>query len=107
MPLRVKAFDGLLVELPNEAIEHILRKHPDMLSILNLTKGQLVQKIINTIEKPDEVYIDIYNARYFLKRTNDLYINVIVGGGTVRTTYLISTDTYARMRRIKWLRHLF
>jgi len=94
LPLRVKAFDGLPVELPDEAIEHILGKHPDMLSALNLTKDRLIRMIINAIEKPDEAYSDVYDARCFLKRANDLCTNVIVGGGTIRMAYLISTDTY-------------
>ena len=54
---------------------------------------------------PDEIYSDKYrcNVRYFIKKTNDLWVNVIVIDHIVKTAYLISCRTHERFREKKWL----
>jgi len=103
----VKCYDGVLVAVPDEVIDHVERKHPEMLSFLGFAKKELVMCIANTLEKPDEVYKDVRGSKYFLKRLYNLYLNVIVANDRVRTTYLMGTTTYTRMGKTKWLHRLF
>lgn len=103
----IKAYDSSKLVLYNETIDHILRKHQEMLSILNLKKNDLIKLIINTLENPHQVYIDIRGGKYFLKKCNDLYFNVIVHENIIRTAYLIGSKTYLRMVKRRWLQRLY
>jgi hypothetical protein len=82
-------------------------KHPEMLSFAGFAREQLITRIVNTLEKPDEVYGDVRGSKYFLKRFDNFYLNVIVVDGLVKITYLIDGKTYARMGKTKWLHRLF
>jgi len=104
---RVKTYDGALVTITDEVIDHMERKHPEMLSLVGFMKEQLISAIVQTLEKPDEVYVDVRSSKYFLKKLDDLYLNVIVVGDGVKTTYLMGTRTYARMGKMKWLHRLY
>jgi len=103
---RVKTYDGALVTITDEVIDHMERKHPEMLSLAGFMKEQLISSIAQTLEKPDEVYVDVRSSKYFLK-LDDLYLNVIVVGDGVKTTYLMGTRTCARMGKMKWLHRLY
>ncbi len=50
------------------------------------------------IESPDEVFIDVFNVLYYIKRVGDLYVDVIVYRGVVKTAYILSAKSCRRMR---------
>jgi len=77
------------------------------LSLVGLTKEQLISSIVKTLESPNEVYADVRRSRYFLKKLDDLYLNVIVVGDRVRTTYLMGRGTFTRMGKTRWLHRLY
>lgn len=58
--------------------------------------GELEKLILDVVEVLDEVYMDLFNVKYFLKKINELYINVITADDRVKTAYLISPKTYHR-----------
>jgi len=89
-----------------DVVDHVVRKHSEILSLLALTRNGFVKLLCNALEEPNEVYVDVHDSRYFLKKLNDLYLNVIVSEQTVRTAYLISPKTYSKMGRKRWLRRL-
>ena len=103
----MKTYDGALVTITDEVIDHMERKHPEMLSLVGFMKEQLISSIVQTLEKPDEVYVDVRSSKYFLKKLDDLYLNVIVVGDGVKTTYLTGGRTYTRMGKMKWLHRLY
>ena len=102
---QVKTYDGALITLTEEVIDHIERKHPEML--VGFMKEQLISSIAETLEKPNEVYVNARRSKYFLKKLDDLYLNVIVVGDRVKTTYLMGGRTYTRMGKMKWLHRLY
>lgn len=104
--MKVRAFDGTSITITEDVVGHVIRKHSDVLSLFGLTKEGFVDLLRSVLEKPHEVYIDVYGSRYFLKRLNKLYLNAVVNEETVRTAYLISSKTHSRMRRKRWLRRL-
>lgn len=104
---QVKTYDGALVTVTDEVIDHIERKHPEMLALVGFVKGHLVSSIVETLERPNEVYTDDRRSRDFLKKLDDLYLNVIVVEDRVKTTYLISGKTYDRMGKMRWLHRLY
>lgn len=104
---QVKTYDGALITLTDEVIDHVGRKHPEMLSLVGFTKEQLISSIVKTLESPNEVYADVRQSRYFLKKLDDLYLNVIVVGNRVRTTYLMGRGTFTRMGKTRWLHRLY
>jgi hypothetical protein len=57
---------------------------------------ELEKLILGVVEAPDEIYMDLFNVKYFLKKINELYINVIISDDRVKTAYLISPKTYYR-----------
>jgi hypothetical protein len=103
----VKAYDGSQVVITPEVIDHIVRKHSQMLSIVGFGKEQLLSSLIRALESPMKVFLDARGSRYFILRADDLYLNVIVIRGSVKTAYLIGERTYARMRKARWLRRLY
>jgi hypothetical protein len=104
---QVKIYDGSFITITDEVIDHIQRKHPEMLSSEGFTREQLFSSILQTLEKPSEVYLDGRRSRYFLRKLNQLCLNIIVVRDTVKTAYLMGERTYARMGKIKWLRRLY
>lgn len=104
--MKVRAYDGLSIAVTEDVVDHVVRKHSEVLSLLGLTREGFVKLLCNVLEEPDEVYADAYGSKYFLKKLNDLYLNVIVSEEIVKTAYLISPRTYSKMSRKKWLQRL-
>jgi len=104
--IEVKAHDGTTVVITEDVIDHVIRKHSEILSLLGLTRKGFVKLLRSALGEPNEAYVDVHDSRYFLKRLDHLYLDVVVGEGIVRTAYLISSKTYSRMRRKRWLRRL-
>jgi hypothetical protein len=104
---QVKTYDGSLVTVTDEVIDHIQRKHPEMLSSEGFTREQLFSSILEALEKPSEVYADARRSRYFLRRLNHLSLNIVVVRDRVMTAYLMGERTYARMGKLRWLRRLY
>ncbi len=82
------------IEVPDEVIKHILRKHRDIALILNIKDvNKLKHIIIDALSRPDEVYSDKYRVKYFLKRIDEEHwLNVVVQEDIVR-----------KFRRKRWL----
>ncbi len=104
---KVKTINGTTVLIPESFIEHVVRKHSEILSMLNLSREEFLDLVQEILRLPSEVYLDALNVKYFLRKINDLYLNVIVKEKIVRTSYLISQKTYERLGRKKWLQRLF
>ena len=105
--LEVTAYVGSRITIASEVIDHVERKHPQMLSVARLNGEKLVSSVIRTLENPNEVYVDAHNARYFLRKMEELYLNVIVRGDIVKTAYLMGERTHRRMEKTRWLRRLY
>ncbi len=104
---KVRAYDESQVTITREVLDHIQRKHPQMFSMVGLSREQLVSSLVQALGNPDEVYVDTSGSRYCVKRIDALYLNVIVVGETVKTAYLMGNRTYRRMRKTRWLRRLY
>ena len=104
--LKVRAYDGTSIAVTEDVVDHVVRKHSEILSLLALTRKRLVKLLCDVLQEPNEVYVDVYDSRYFLKKLDDLYLNVIVSEQTVKTAYLISQKTYSKMGSKRWLRRL-
>ncbi|MEM2972477.1 MAG: hypothetical protein QW270_08705 [Candidatus Bathyarchaeia archaeon] len=102
----VRTYDGSTVVLARSVIDHVVRKHSEVLSLLNLDKQGFVKLLHIALKEPNEAYTDAYQSKYFLKKLNNLYLNVVVSEGTVKTAYLISWKTYSKMRKKRWLQRL-
>ena len=76
--MKVQAYDGASVTVTENVVSHIKRKHPEVLSLLNLPEKDLFDLLCSTITKPDEAYNDSMGSTYFLKKHNNLYLNVVV-----------------------------
>jgi len=105
--IEIRAYDGSLILLSSEVVDHIVRKHPQMFSIVGFSKDQIVITLIHALETPSEVFLDTLGSKHFIKEVGDVYLNVIVIEDSVKTAYLIGNRTYARMRRARWLRRLY
>jgi hypothetical protein len=97
-----------MVIISENVLRHILRRHRDIARLMNVENARELEKVIaNVVEAPDEVYVDLFNVKYFLKKINELYINVVVVNDTVKTAYLISSKTYHRLRERRWAQRLY
>ena len=102
----VRAYDGITVILTEGIIAHIVRKHSEILSLLSLDRQGFVELLHSALKEPNEVYADAYQSKYFLKKLDNLHLNVVVSEGIVKTAYLISGKTYSKMRKKRWLQRL-
>jgi len=85
-------------------LRHIFIKHKDLAKALDVKNTEeLYDKLKNLIEHADETYTDIFNATYYVKKINELYVNIIIYGNVVKTAYLLSHKTYNKMKRKKWI----
>lgn len=103
----VKAYDGSRIILSAEVTDHIVRKHPQMLSIVGLDRERLVTHLTRALEAPKEVFLDTLGSKHFILDVDELYLNVVVIEHSVKTAYLMGKRTYARMRKARWLRRLY
>jgi len=51
-------------------------------------------------------FTHVFNAIYYVKKINELYVNIIIYGNVVKTAYLLSHKTYNKMKRKKWIQKL-
>jgi hypothetical protein len=97
-----------MVIISEYVLKHILRRHRDIARLMNIEDiGRLKEVILNIVEAPDEVYMDLFNIKYFLRRIDELYVNVVVSNDRVKTAYLISSKTYHRLRGKRWVQRLY
>ena len=86
-------------------LRHIYEEHEDLIETLKLKSlTELREVIMSVLRDPHEVYADTRrdDVRYYLRKINDLWINVIVVSGTVRTAYLIGLKSYKRLKEKRW-----
>ncbi len=88
-------------------IQHVARKHPDVLRVLGVSEEGLVELLSSVVSTPDEVYVDDEGSLFFLLRVGDLRLCMVVRGELARTAYLIGERTYAKMKKKRWLRRLY
>jgi len=93
------------IEIPESVLRHILGKHRDVALMLSIESlAELRDVIIEILRKPDEVHSDRYGVKYLLRRIDERHwLNVVVQGSSVRTAYIISLETYRKLRRKRWL----
>lgn len=92
-----------MIVIPEGVVKHVLKKHRDFVVMLRVRDVDELKRVIReVVENPDEVHVDAYGVRYFLKRINDKWINVIVTGDSVKTAYIIGLRTYLRLRERRW-----
>jgi len=57
------------IRIPDDVIDHILKKHRDLTVILKVkSEDQLKTVIKGVIESPDEIHTNAYGVRYLLKK---------------------------------------
>lgn len=54
---QVKTYDGAIVTVTDEVIDHIERKHPEMLLLVGFAKQQLISSVVQTLEKSMRCYV--------------------------------------------------
>ena len=92
-----------MIVIPEGVVKHVLKKHRDFVVMLRVRDVDELKRVIReVVENPDEVHVDAYGVRYFLKRINDKWINIIVTGDSVKTAYIIGLRTYLRLRERRW-----
>lgn len=88
----VRAHDGTSIAVTEDVVDHVIRKHSEIFSLLGLTRKGFVKLLRSALEKPNEAYVDVYDSRYFLKKLNDLYLNVVVSDETVKNGVLNKSE---------------
>lgn len=88
-------------------IDHIVRKHPQMFSVVGSLREQVESSLIQALQTPKEVFSDTLGSKHFVMKVNELYLNVVVIGGSVKTAWLMGNRSYARMRKARWLHRLY
>ncbi|MEM3078146.1 MAG: hypothetical protein QXR38_01460 [Nitrososphaerales archaeon] len=63
--------------------------------------------LADIVENPDEAYVNEFDVKYFLKKVDELYINVVIIGDVMKTAYLISPKTHYRLRKKRWVQRLY
>jgi len=91
--------------ISKDALRHVWRKHPDLARILGLGDVEdLLRQIMQVLENPDEIHVDRFrsNVKYYLKKIDDLWINIILVDNIIKTAYLISFKSYRKFRERRW-----
>jgi hypothetical protein len=53
-----------MVIISEYVLKHILRRHRDIARLMNIEDiGRLKEVILNIVEAPDEVYMDLFNIK--------------------------------------------
>ncbi len=103
MSIIVKDYRGIGIVILQTLYLHVKERHRDLLRKLNIQNmNQFIDIVRRVPTNPSEVYINDEGSVYYLLRINDLYLNVIVVEDIVRIVYLLSMDSYHRMRRRRW-----
>ena len=106
--LIVRNYRGLEVDVPSDLFFHVKRRHPEVLSVLNVgSELELFRKVASILSRPHEVYVDREGSEYYLFKINKLFVNVVVYKGKVRTIYLLGLESYYRLRSRRWLFRVF
>ena len=99
MSIVVEDYRGTEVVILRVLYYHVGRRHRDFLKRLNIQSlDQFINIIKRVLVSPSEVYVDDKGSIYYLLKTNNFYLNVVVAEGVVRTVYLLGMDSYYRMR---------
>ncbi len=92
-----------MIVIPEGVVKHVLKKHRDLVVLLGVRDVDELKRVIReVVENPDEVHVDVYGVRYFLKKLDDKWINVVVVGSVVKTAYIIGLRTYLKLRERRW-----
>lgn len=103
MSIIVRDYRGTEVVILYVLYHHVRRRHRDFLKRLNIQSlDQFINIIKRVLVSPSEVYVDDKGSIYYLLKTNNFYLNVVVAEGVVRTVYLLGMDSYYRMRYRRW-----
>lgn len=96
---------GESYKLSKNTIRHIWDKHRDLVEMLEArSPTELEEAIMRVLERPDEVYGNKYrdNVKYYLRKLNNHWVNIVLIGDTVKTAYLIGLKSYMKFRERKW-----
>ncbi len=91
--------------ISRDTLKHIFEEHRDLVELLNLyTLEDLRRLLLNTLRSPDETHVDRFrnDVRYFLKKIDDLWINVVVVRNSVKTAYLLGSRSYRKFAEKRW-----
>ena len=90
-----------------DVLRHIMRRHGnDLRKIIGIQRLEELRSIVeDVINNPSEAHQDIHNpsVRYYLRRLNDLWLNVVIQGNEVETAYIISTKSYNKFKTGRWM----
>ena len=92
--------------VPEDTLRHIYEKHGDLIKALKIRSiAEFREVIMRILENPDEVHVDKFRryVRYFLKKIDDLWINVVLLNNIVKTAYLLSSKSYRKFEEKRWL----
>ena len=95
----------LLINISKDTLRHIYEKHEDLIKILSIKDmEELKEAILDVLQDPDEIHEDKYKnyVKYYLKKINALWINVVLVYNTVKTAYLISPKSYRKFKEKRW-----
>ncbi len=102
--MKIKDYRGVDIIVYPRLFDHVERRHPDVLQVLNIrNKYDLYDVLKNILGGPHEVYKDREGTYYYIRRLNDIFITAIVYDNVVRTMYLLSNKNYCRMRSKRWV----
>jgi len=96
---------NFLINISENTLRHIYEKHEDLVKILRVRDvEELKEVILDVLQDPDEIYEDKYKnyVKYYLKKINALWINVVLVHNTVKTAYLISSKSYRKFKEKRW-----
>ena len=91
--------------ISRDTLRHVWEKHSDLVEALRIKSlEELLEVITQVLERPDEVHVDRLRScvRYYLKKLDELWVNVVLVGDTVKTAYLISSKSYRKFREKRW-----
>lgn len=91
--------------IPEITLRHVYEEHQDLIEVLKVKDIIDLRNVLkNILKNPDEVHIDRFrsNVRYYLKKIDDLWVNVVLVGNVAKTAYLISHKSYRRFKEKRW-----
>ena len=91
--------------IPKSVLNHIYDEHKDLVETLKIRSiMELREAIANILQNPDKTHVDRFknNVKYYLKRINNLWVNIILEDNTVKTAYLIGSKSYRKFKEKRW-----